>query len=87
MFFFFTCFFTSQEGRYFEDTAPKPKEVNGDIKSIRAIPSANIPNDNVESKRLCTKYNLKKKPKILTNISPEKEIKDCFIIFNILSTY
>ena len=58
--FFFFLVFTSQEGRYFEDTAPKPMEVNGDIKSIRAIASANIPNDNVESKRLCTKYNFKK---------------------------
>ena len=69
------------------ETAPNPKDVKGDKKSISAIPRANIPKERVASNKLWTKYNLKKNPNIFINISPEKEIKDCLIISKILSTY
>lgn len=83
----FTCFFISHLGIYRDETAPKPRDVKGEKKSIIAIPRANIPNERVAFNKLWTKYSLKKNPNILINISPEKETKDCLIIFIILSTY
>ena len=81
-------FFISHLGKYRDETiAPNPRDVKGEKKSIIGYSKLNIPNERVASNKLWTKYSLKKNPNIFINISPEKETKDCLIIFKILSNY